>query len=130
MASQAPFQPYASWFGIVWTVIIALFKNFDAFVGPTFQTAEFITYAIRLTSAPNENLTCPVSSPSSGYIGFPVFFILVVYWKLRYGDKTVSYQKMDLISGKEEIDEEEERFLAAQRLRGPQPKWRRIWESI
>ncbi len=48
MALQAPLQPYAAWFGLVWTAIIALFKGFDAFVGPTFQTADFVTYAFRL----------------------------------------------------------------------------------
>ena len=81
------------------------------------------------TSAPNENLTYPASSPS-GYIGIPVFGILVAFWKLRFGDRTVPYAKMDLLSGKEEIDQEEEMFVAAQRLRGPQPKWRKIWDSI
>jgi amino acid transporter len=59
-----------------------------------------------------------------------VFGILVAFWKWQHGDRTVSYQKMDLISGKEEIDEEEERYLAAQRLRGPEPKWRKIWNSL
>ena len=84
--------------------------------------------------APNENNNPDLFRflpPSfSAYIGIPVFGILVAFWKWQYGDRTVPYQKMDLISGKEEIDQEEEMFLAAQRLLGPQPKWRRIWNSL
>lgn len=38
--------------------------------------------------------------------------------------------KMDLFTGKEEIDEEERIYLEAQMLLGPQPRWKRIWDAL
>jgi amino acid transporter len=37
---------------------------------------------------------------------------------------------MDLVSGKNEIDEEEKVYLAAQELLGPRPKWQKIWDAL
>lgn len=66
----------------------------------------------------------------SAYIGFPVFCLFAAFWKWKEGDETVSYAKMDLISGKKEIDEEEKAYLAAQELLGPRPKWKKIWDAL
>lgn len=111
------------------TAVITFFKGFDAFIGP-FQAANFITYAFRPAPAPlKPNSPRFLPSPSA-YIGLPVFGVLFVFWKWRYGDRTVPYRKMDLISGKEEIDLEEEQYLAAQLLKGPAPRWRKIWDAL
>lgn len=37
---------------------------------------------------------------------------------------------MDLVSGKQEIDEEEKAYLTAQQLLGPRPRWKKIWDAL
>jgi hypothetical protein len=37
---------------------------------------------------------------------------------------------MDFINGKQEIDQEEERYLAAQSLLGPPSRWKKIWDAL
>ena len=64
------------------------------------------------------------------YIGIPVFFLFAGFWKWKEGCHTVPYATMDLISGKREIDEEEDAYLEAQKLLGPRPKWVRIWDAL
>lgn len=66
----------------------------------------------------------------SAYIGFPVFFLFAAFWKWKEGDETISYAKIDLFSGKKEIDEEEKAYLEAQQLLGPRPKWKKIWDAL
>ncbi|KZS99289.1 hypothetical protein SISNIDRAFT_448178 [Sistotremastrum niveocremeum HHB9708] len=104
---QAPFQPYGSWFVLVSTAIITFFKGFDSFL--PFTTATFIT----------------------SYIALPVFFFLWIGWKLWYRTSVIKSEDVDLISGKREIDEEEERFLAEKELfeksRGKPSLWQRLW---
>lgn len=38
--------------------------------------------------------------------------------------------QIDLISGKREIDEEEEQFRLEQAKLGPRTRWQRIWDSL
>jgi len=66
----------------------------------------------------------------SAYIGIPIFFLFAAFWKWKEGDHTIPYMKMDLFTGKEEIDEEERIYLEAQMLLGPQPRWKRIWDAL
>ena len=73
---------------------------------------------------------CPLPLWHSAYIGFPVFFLFAAFWKWKEGDETVPFAKMDLISGKNEIDEEEKAYLAAQQLLGPRPKWKKLWDAL
>jgi amino acid transporter len=56
--------------------------------------------------------------------------LFAAFWKWKEGDETVSYVKMDLISGKQEIDDEEKAYLAAQELLGPRPKWKKVWDAL
>lgn len=37
---------------------------------------------------------------------------------------------MDLISGKQEIDEEEKAYLEGQELLGPRSRWKRIFDAL
>jgi yeast amino acid transporter len=41
---KAPFQPFGSWFALISTGIITLFKGFDTFI--PFTKDKFITYVI------------------------------------------------------------------------------------
>ena len=77
----------------------------------------------------DSSLSClPVQR--SAYIGVPVFFLFAALWKWKEGCHAVPYATMDLITGKREIDEEEDAYLGAQRLLGPQPKWKRLWDAL
>jgi amino acid transporter len=66
----------------------------------------------------------------TAYIGIPTFFIFLAFWKLKYRDHTIPLDTMDILTGKKEIDEEEERFLEAERARGPRTRWQKIWDSL
>lgn len=37
---------------------------------------------------------------------------------------------MDLFTGKQEIDDEEDAYLEAENLRGPGPRWKRLWDKL
>jgi len=104
---KAPFQPYGAWFALISTMIIAFFKGFDAFM--PFQADNFVT----------------------SYIGFPVFALLAISWKLKKKRETkVDYKTMDFLTGKQEIDEEEEAYLHAQGLLGPRTWKQKLWDSL
>ena len=64
------------------------------------------------------------------YIGFPVFFLFAAFWKWKKEDTAVTYDNMDLFTGTQEIDEEEDAYLEAQNLRGPRSKWERLWDEL
>ena len=68
--------------------------------------------------------------PRRAYIGFPVFFLFAAFWKLKREDTTVAFTNMDLFTGKQEINEEEEAYLEAQNLRGPRTRWKRVWDEL
>lgn len=103
---KAPFQPYGSWFALVATAIITLFKGFDTFL--PFAKDTFIT----------------------SYIALPAFVLFWGGYKFWYRSRVIPIEKVDLITGKREIDEEEERFHHAEALKGPKTKWGRIWDSL
>lgn len=103
---KAPFQPWGSWFALIATGIITFFKGFDTFLPFTVDT--FVT----------------------SYIGIPTFFVLWLGYKIAYKTKLIPSNKVDLVSGMRAIDEEEEKFLAEQTAKGPQSKWRNLWDSL
>ncbi|KAG8803300.1 hypothetical protein FRC17_006208 [Serendipita sp. 399] len=103
---KAPFQPYGAWFALVATAIITFFKGFDTFLpfkGDTFVTA---------------------------YIGLPAFVFFYAFWKIRFREHTIPLAEMDLISGKKQIDDEEERYLAEQAALGPRTRWQKLWDAL
>jgi len=67
---------------------------------------------------------------SSVYIAFPTFLLFAAYWKWKEDEETIPYAKVDLVTGKQELDEEEKAFLEAQQLLGPRPKWKQIWDAL
>ncbi|KAH7926886.1 dicarboxylic amino acid permease [Leucogyrophana mollusca] len=103
---KAPFQPYGSWFALLFTGIVLIFNGFSTFM--PFATATFVT----------------------SYIAIPIFFTLWASYKVYYRTKTVPASKADLVTGKKEIDEEEEQFIAQEMLRGPRTRLQRIWDAL
>ncbi|KAI0781042.1 dicarbixylic amino acid permease [Trametes elegans] len=103
---KAPFQPWGSWFALVATTIITIFKGFDTFIPFTKDT--FVT----------------------SYIGIPAFALFYGGYKLAYRSALIPSDKVDLVTGKREIDEEEERFNQEQAARGPRTWWQKLWEDM
>ncbi|KAI0748018.1 dicarbixylic amino acid permease [Daedaleopsis nitida] len=102
----APFQPWGSWFALIATAVITLFKGFDTFI--PFKRDTFVT----------------------SYIGIPIFVIFYFGYKLYWRTVLIPSGVVDLITGKREIDEEEERFNHEQELRGPRTKLQQFWDSL
>ncbi|KAG8866520.1 hypothetical protein FRC20_008264 [Serendipita sp. 405] len=103
---KAPFQPYGAYFAIVGTAIITFFKGFDAFL--PFKADGFVT----------------------AYIGISAFVFFLSFWKIRFREHTIPLAEVDLISGKKQIDDEEERYLAEQEARGPRTRWQKLWDAL
>ncbi|KAI0797635.1 dicarbixylic amino acid permease [Abortiporus biennis] len=103
---KAPFQPYGSYIALVSTAIITIFKGFDTFIPFTKDT--FVT----------------------SYIALPTFVLFWGGYKLYYKTKQIAPEKVDLITGKREIDEEEERFNRAEEMKGPKTRWQKIFDSF
>ncbi|VDC06580.1 unnamed protein product [Peniophora sp. CBMAI 1063] len=103
---KAPWHSYGSWFALISIGIITFFKGFDAFL--PFTTSTFVT----------------------AYIGIPIFFALWVGYKILYRTKFIPAEKVDLVTGLRDIDEEEERFLQEQEVKGPRSRWRQAWEKL
>ncbi|VVT54247.1 uncharacterized protein SAPINGB_P003980 [Magnusiomyces paraingens] len=89
---KAPFGEIGSWIALVFCIIIALIKNFTAFVF-SFDKTSFIT----------------------GYIGIPIFLILVLGYKFIMKSKFVKPTEIDFYPPlRHEIDCEEQEFLERQ----------------
>lgn len=86
---KSPFQPYAAIFALFITVLIAIFKGFDAFIGPTFKYKDFICH----------------------YIAVPVYVFGFLIYKFVRKTKFVKPHEMDLHTGAREfqgLDEDDE----------------------
>jgi amino acid transporter len=97
LAFVAPLGIWGSYFALGFCILIALTKNFEAFVhNPktygNFDYKNFIT----------------------GYLGIPLYVIAFFGFKYYTGSKTYKPEEADIWSGKDEIDREEQEFLAAQ----------------
>lgn len=85
---KAPFQPYGTYIAFGFFSLLAVFKNFGAFVFE-FDVATFVT----------------------GYIGIPVFVILWLGFKLVRGTTMHSSTDTDLFTLKDIIDKKEKIFI-------------------
>jgi len=103
---KAPFQPFGSWFALINTGVITIFKGFD-----TFMPFELDTFA-------------------TSYVGIPAFIGFYLFWKLYHRTKLIPLEQVDLFSGKREVELEEEKYLAQQAALGPPTRWRKIWDSL
>jgi yeast amino acid transporter len=59
-----------------------------------------------------------------------VFAIFYAFWKIKNRESTIPLAQVDLLSGKREIDLEEERFLEKQAAMGPRTRRQKIWDSL
>jgi amino acid transporter len=84
---KAPLQPWSSPIALFIVILVLIFKGFAAFM-PTFQYQSFIT----------------------NYIGFPVYFLLFISWKLIKKTKFISASEIDFSGAKafDGLDEEED----------------------
>ena len=66
----------------------------------------------------------------TSYIGLPIFVISWSGYKLYYRTSLIPAHKVDLITGKREIDEEEEQFVAEEEAKGPRNFLQRMWDNL
>jgi amino acid transporter len=60
-----------------------------------------------------------------------MFFVFWIGYKLRFRTKLIPASKVDLITGKKEIDEEEERFVLLEKeRRANMSKWQRLADVL
>jgi amino acid transporter len=95
MAYTAPFGLVGSYIALFFCILIALTKNFSVFTrNPTtygdFDYKNFVT----------------------GYLGIPIYLICIFGYKFTMKSKMVKPHEADFYSGKDEIDREEEAFVA------------------
>ncbi|GME79901.1 unnamed protein product [Ambrosiozyma monospora] len=88
----APLQPYGAWISLGFCCLIAIIKNFTAFIHG-FDYKSFIT----------------------GYIGIPIYLIAIVSWKVIKKTKRVKPEEADLVTYKDVIDAETEEYERSQR---------------
>lgn len=103
---KAPFQPWGSWFALISTGIITLFKGFDTFL--PWNVANFIT----------------------SYIAVPIFFVLWLGYKLIFKTRVILPKDVDIVTGLRAIDEEEEQYLEYEKAKGPQGRFGKIWDAL
>ena len=109
LAFKSPGGSIASWFALAFCSIVCLFKGFDSIAG-TFNAAEFVT----------------------SYIGVPIYFGMIAYYKIRYQTKRVKPHAADLLSGRAAIDKMEQEYneYLRQAALKPKPWYRRTLEYI
>ncbi|KAI1818745.1 amino acid permease [Poronia punctata] len=95
MPYTAPLGIYGSYGALFTCCLIAITKNFDAFI-PSITKKEKYTAFI------------------TGYIGIPIYLILIFGHKWWTKSKRVRPHECDFYTGKDIIDREEEEFLANQ----------------
>ena len=78
---KAPFQPYASYFGIFCISIIIVFNGFQVFLSDSWNADNFI----------------------AAYIGLPIFLVFYLFWKLFKRPVFVRVRDMDFVTGHREL---------------------------
>ncbi|KAK6464820.1 dicarboxylic amino acid permease [Scheffersomyces coipomensis] len=90
LAYKSPLQPYGSYFALTVCVLVIFLKNFTVFLGKPFTYKSFIT----------------------GYIVLPVFLIMYFGYKFYFKTSIIPSSEVDLVTFKDVIDEEAERYAA------------------
>ncbi|KAL1956358.1 hypothetical protein VTO42DRAFT_7341 [Malbranchea cinnamomea] len=80
MAFRAPGQPYIAWAALIFFMIIIFFNGFYAFT--PWNVRSFIT----------------------AYVGIPIYFALLIFWKLFKRTKWMKSEDVDLFTGKAAVD--------------------------
>ncbi|KAI1194844.1 amino acid permease [Nemania serpens] len=95
MPYTAPLGIWGSYVALFICVLVAITKNFDAFIPSLSIKANYIAFI-------------------TGYIGIPVYLALIFGHKFVTKSKGVRPHECDFYTGKDIIDREEEEFLANQ----------------
>ncbi|ODV77390.1 uncharacterized protein CANTADRAFT_7864 [Suhomyces tanzawaensis NRRL Y-17324] len=90
LAYCSPLQPYGSYFALSICIIVVFIKNFTVFLGNSFTYKNFIT----------------------GYIVLPVFIAMYFGYKFWHKTKLLSPEEVDLVTYRDVIDAEAERYEA------------------
>ncbi|KZP02439.1 amino acid permease [Athelia psychrophila] len=83
---KAPFQPYASYFGVLFVTLVIFFNGFQVFLAGEWDVNIFIT----------------------AYICLPIFLVLYVGYKVVVRPKFVRVEDMDFTTGRRELNDMEE----------------------
>lgn len=92
-AYVAPLKIYGSYVALAFCIIISLTKNFDVFTKTDTEPFDYETFI-------------------TGYLGIPLYLIMIFGYKLITKSPGVSPETADLFTGKDVIDQEEAEFLA------------------
>ncbi|KAF9696377.1 hypothetical protein EKO04_005427 [Ascochyta lentis] len=96
MAYVAPFGLWGSYIALFFCCLIALTKNFNVFTkGKAYGDFDYKNFV-------------------TGYLGIPIYLICIFGYKFFMKSKGVKPHEADFYTGKDEIDREEEAFLAHQ----------------
>lgn len=99
MPFVAPLGMWGSYFALFFCVLIALTKNFSVFTrSPKYGNFDYKNFI-------------------TGYLAIPVYLICIFGYKFTMKSKRVLPLEADFYTGKDEIDREEEAFLAAKAAR-------------
>lgn len=79
---KAPFQPYATYFGIFFVTLVTIFNGFQVFLKGEWVVNNFIT----------------------AYICLPIFLFFYLIWKIGKRPKFVRLADMDFDTGRRELD--------------------------
>lgn len=102
MPFVAPLGIWGSYFALFFCVLIALTKNFGVFTrSPKYGDFDYKNFI-------------------TGYLAIPVYLICIFGYKFIMKSHRVRPHEADFYTGKDEIDREEEAFLAAKAAKGPQ----------
>ncbi|RDW58874.1 hypothetical protein BP6252_13350 [Coleophoma cylindrospora] len=94
------FQPYTAYLTLGFCVLIIVFNGFDVFLSGNWNVSNFLV----------------------AYIGIPIFFLLYGFWKLAKKSRLIPIAEIDILSGKDEIDQLEALWI--------QPDPKNIFEKV
>lgn len=103
---KAPFQPWASMFGLFMIIMVIIFNGYTVFLDGNWSTADFIV----------------------AYITLVIFAVLYVFWKLWKRTKFVTLDNMDFDTGRRELDSMADEEAA--RYRKPTTIVGKIWDFL
>ncbi|KAF1970616.1 hypothetical protein BU23DRAFT_473516 [Bimuria novae-zelandiae CBS 107.79] len=98
MPFVAPLGLWGSYFALFFCVVIALTKNFAVFTRGSYGNFDYKNFI-------------------TGYLAIPIYLICIFGYKIFMKSHRVRPHEADFYTGKDEIDREEEAFLAAKAAR-------------
>jgi amino acid transporter len=101
LAYKSPFGIWGSYVALFFCILISLTKNFNVF-----------------TRSPKTYGNFDYKNFITGYLGIPLYLIMIFGYKFVTKTKGVRPEEADLFSGKAEIDAEEAEFVAEQEAMG------------